>query len=41
MRNEDILMTFLEWLSPSYEQFITALEIVPAKELTMEYVMTR
>jgi hypothetical protein len=40
IRNEDIVMTLLEILSPSYEHMMTGLETMPIKELTMKYVMT-
>ena len=41
MREEDIVMTLLESLPTSYEFLITALETMPTKELTMEYVTAR
>ncbi len=41
VRDEDIVMTLLESLPASYEYLITALETMPMKELTMEYVTAR
>jgi hypothetical protein len=41
VREEDIVMTLLESLPASYEFLITALETMPMKELTMEYVTAR
>ena len=41
VREEDIVMTLLESLPTSYEFLITALETMPTKELTMEYVTAR
>ena len=41
VRDEDVVMTLLESLPPSYEYLITALETMPMKELTMEYVTAR
>ena len=38
VRNENIVMTLLKSLSPSYEQLIIILEIMHKKKLTMEYV---
>lgn len=37
--NEDVVMTLLENLPPSYEQLITILETMAMKELTTKYVM--
>ena len=41
MRDEDIVMTLLDSLPPSYEFLITALETMPMKELTLEAVTAR
>ena len=41
MWEENIVMTLLENLPASYEYLITALETMPMKELTMEYVTAR
>jgi len=41
VKDEDIVMTLLESLPASYEYLITALETMPMKELTMEYVTAR
>ena len=41
IRNEDIVMTLLESLSPSYEHLIIVLETIHMNEPTIEYVTTR
>ncbi len=41
MRDEDVVMTLLEGLPPSYEYPITALETLPMKDLTMAFVTAR
>ena len=41
MWEEDIIMTLLESLPTLYKYLITALEMLPMKELAMEYVMPR
>jgi hypothetical protein len=41
MRDEDVVMTLLESLSPSYKYLITALETLPMKNLIMEFVTAR
>jgi hypothetical protein len=41
VRGEDIVMTLLESLPPSYEYLITALETKAREELTMDYVTAR
>jgi hypothetical protein len=41
MRDEDVVMTLLESLPPSYEYLITALETLPMQALTMEFVTAR
>lgn len=41
IQNEDIVIILLESLPPLYKSLITALEMMPTKELTMEYVTTR
>ncbi len=41
MRDEDVVMTLLESLPPSYKYLITALETLPMQDLTMEYVTAR
>jgi hypothetical protein len=38
MRDENIVMTLLENLSTLFEYLITAMETMPMKELTMNYV---
>ena len=40
MRDKDIVTIFLENLKSLYEYLITAMEIMPMKELTMDYVTT-
>lgn len=40
VRNEDIVMTLLEILSPSYERMMIGLKIMPIKELTLKYMTT-
>lgn len=41
MRDEDIVLTLLESLPASYEYLIIALDTMPMKELTMDFVTTR
>ena len=41
VRNENVIMTLLESVPPSYEYLIIVLEVILTKELTMEYVTTR
>ncbi len=41
MKDEDIVMTLLESLPPSYEYLITALETLPMQAFTMEFVTAR
>ena len=41
VRDEDIVMTLLESLPASFEYLITAMETMPMKELTMDYVTMR
>ncbi len=41
MRDEDVVMTLLESLRPSYEYLITALETLPMQDLTMVFVTAR
>ena len=41
MRNEDIIMTLLESLSPLYKHLITALETMSIKQLIKEYLRAR
>ena len=41
LRGEDVVMTLLDTLPPSFDYLITALETRPFKELTMEFVTTR
>jgi hypothetical protein len=41
VRDEDVVMTSLESLPPSYEYLITALETLPMQDLTMEFVIAR
>ncbi len=38
VRDDDVVMTLLESLPPSYEYVITALETLPMQDLTMEFV---
>jgi hypothetical protein len=40
MRVENVVMTLLESLPPSYEYLIIALETLPMQDLTMEFVTT-
>ena len=41
LRGEDVVMTLLDSLPPSFDNLITALETRPFKELTMEFVIAR
>jgi len=41
VRDEDVVMTLLENLPPSYEYLIIALETLPMQDLTMEFVTAR
>ncbi len=41
VRDEDVAMTLLESLPPSYEYLMTALESLPMQDLTMEFVTAR
>ena len=41
LKDEDIVMTLLDSLPPTYEHLITALETRPMKELTLEFVTAR
>lgn len=41
MRGEDTIMTMLERLPALYEYLITAIETMPLKDLTMDYVTGR
>ena len=41
LRGEDVVMTLLDSLPPSFDYVITALETRPFKELTMEFVTAR
>ncbi len=41
VRDEDVVMTLLESLPPSYEYLITALETLPMQDLTREFVTAR
>lgn len=41
VRDEDVVMTLLESLPPSFESLITALETMHMKDLTMEFVTAR
>jgi transposase InsO family protein len=41
LRDEDVVMTLLDSLPPSYEYLITALETRPINELTMDFVTAR
>jgi len=41
VRDEDVVMTLLESLRPSYEYLITALETLTMQDLTMEFVIAR
>ena len=41
VKDEDIVMTLLESLPPSFENLITALETLRLKDLTMEFVTAR
>jgi len=41
VKRDYVVMTLFESLSPSYEYLIIAMETMPMKELTMEYVISR
>ena len=41
LKDEDIVMTLLDSLPPTYEHLITALETRPMKELTLEFITAR
>ncbi len=41
VREEDIIITLLENLPLSYEYLTTAIDTMPMKELTMDYMTTR
>ena len=41
MHDEDIVMTLLDSLPPSYDHLIVALETRPMKELTVEFITSR
>jgi len=41
VRDEDVVMTLLESLAPSYEYLITVLETLPMQALTIEFVTAR
>lgn len=41
VRDENFVMTLLKNLPKLYKYLITALEMLPMKELTMDYIMTR
>ena len=40
MQDEDMVMTLLDSLPPSFEHLITALEMRPIKELTLDFITT-
>jgi hypothetical protein len=41
MKDEDVVMTLLDSLPPSFEHLITALETRPMKELTLDFITAR